>query len=167
MDWKEVYARSRPAIRGSAMGRGWGVSGIGAFILLVSALLMPPGWALAASFGLVLAIVAAFWREAWHNIHEPALVLVGRVTDTGWRKFTDSGGPGDGPAFRVGVSPRTTIEVSEAFALAPDGTRTPRPDQQKTHVIEQLRWLREVEPGEEVTLVCLPRSTDPVYKVPR
>jgi hypothetical protein len=87
--------------------------------------------------------------------------------DKGLRKFTDSGGPGDVAATRIGVSPQITLAVHEAFDLAADGTRAPRPDEQKEHVIQQLRWYRELEPGEDVVLVCLPKSTDPVFKVPR
>lgn len=166
MDWKSVYLQSRPhVLRGSRL-RAFGVGGIGAFLLLVwGALGRVDLWFVAAA-GVVAVVLAAFVREARENARLPPLVLIGKVVDKGLRKFTDSGGPTDAAATRMGVSPRITIAVREAFDLAADGTRTPRPDEQKDHVIEQLRWYRTLEAGDEVVLVCLPKSTDPVYRVP-
>lgn len=165
MDWKAVYVQSRPHVLRGARFRVIAVSAIGLFILAIWAALSPLGWAFFGALAFIGLIVAAFVREARHDARLPPLVLIGTVVDKGLRRFTDSGGPTDAAATRFGVSPRVTIAVREAFDLAADGTRTPRPDEQTEHVIEQLRWYRSLEAGDEVVLVCLPRSTDPVYRV--
>ncbi|MBI2895960.1 MAG: hypothetical protein HYY06_20550 [Deltaproteobacteria bacterium] len=164
MNWKAVYVESRPHVLRGSRFRVIGVSAIGGSILVIWALAGGVGWSFAGGAAIVAVVVAAFAREARENARLPQLVLIGSVVDKGMRRFTDSGGV-DGPAHRVGVSPRVTIAVREAFDLAEDGTRTSRPDEQKEHVIEQLRWYRALEAGDEVVLVCLPKSTDPVHRV--
>lgn len=165
MDWQRVYLDSRPHVMRGAINRVLAVGGISSFILTMCAVVVRDLLVFAGAFAFLAFIVGAFWREAVQNGKKPPLVLVGRVTDKGMRGFQDSGGLADAPATRSGVTPQITLQVQEAFDLAPDGTRNPRPDQVSEHVIRQVRWYRALEKDQEVVLVCLPETTDPVYLV--
>jgi hypothetical protein len=165
MDWQRVYLDSRPHVMRGSINRVLAVGGISSFILTMFAIVVRDLLVFAGAFAFLAFIVGAFWREAVRNGRKSPLVLVGRVTDKGMRGFKDSGGLADAPATRLGVAPQITLQVQEAFDLAPDGTRRPRPEQATEHVIRQIRWYRALERDQQVVLVCLPETTDPVYLV--
>jgi hypothetical protein len=110
-------------------------------------------------------VFVAFFREAQRNARGDPLVIRGRVIQCGGLWDTDSGGMVDAPAQRVAYVWRVTIEVREACFVDDAGQRRPAPEHVGRCEIDQPWWVKQVELGEEVALVCLPGSTDPLLKL--
>jgi hypothetical protein len=121
-------------------------------------------------FTLILPVIpvlvfVAFLREALRNARGDPLVIRGRVLQSGGTLDTDSGGGVESPASRLVYVWRVTLDVREACFVDAAGGRRPAPEHVHRWEIDQPWWVKQVELGEEVALVCLPGSTDPILKL--
>jgi hypothetical protein len=171
MTWSELYEASRPhRLRGALFRVGvtgfivvfiGTVAGVGSLYATDPVARYFP-WVLVP---LMLLVWGAFLLEGLRDVREPPVVLVGRVVHRGPTWGTDSGGPADVGVTRFVVTPRVSVEVREAWEVDAAGNARPRPDRLGRFDIDQVRWYRSLRQGDEVALVCLPRSTDPVMRV--
>src|SRR5262249_44122262 len=91
--------------------------------------------------------------------------LFGKVVQRGGVWGSDSGGLADSPARRLTHTRRVTVDVREAFFVDRAGNRRLAPAHVGRHEIDQPWWESQADLGEEVALLCLPGSTDPVLKL--
>lgn len=132
------------------------------FLILAA---VQPSWFTVALPVMPLVVFIAFLREAQRNVRGDLLVLRGRVIQCGGTWDTDAGGVLEAPANRVVYVWRVTLDVREAWSVDRAGARTPAPARRGRFEIDQPWWVKQVELGEEVALLCLPASTDPLLKL--
>jgi hypothetical protein len=161
--WSQIRDAARARQRRMAALRP-GVCAIIAVPLLILAAMRPS--IVTALLAVVPVLVfVAFLREAMREAREDPLVIRGRVIQRGGVWGTDSGGMVESPALRVVYTRRVTIEVREAWFVDGRGQRRPASEHVGRFETELPQWVNRVDLDEEVALLCLPRSTDPILKL--
>jgi hypothetical protein len=153
IDWQEVYRAGRNHMRAlSSIGQimsvaiGFGIMAIGFVIFLIS------GELLVLTITGLLAALAALWiyLQMRRSTSGDPIVLVGRVLE----RTTEGKKASSNTQKKLYY---LHMELSEVFALKPDGQQQPLAERTgHQRVRSNARLFEKVQEQEEVTLVCVP-----------